>query len=118
MATIDLTAAERKRLEAVVDRGREAYIEAAKALTEILDQRLYRPESFAAYIRRRFGTSREWAYDMLRRYAVAARTGDYNLSQKACRLLAPMPPEKQMKIVAIARSLAPGADLRDADAPE
>ncbi|HEX6985412.1 MAG TPA: class I SAM-dependent methyltransferase [Planctomycetaceae bacterium] len=111
-----LTAAERRRrerLEAVVDRGRGAYIEAAKALAEIRDKRLYRPESFAAYIRRRFGTSREWAYDMLRWYAVAARTGDYNLSRKACRLLAPMSPEKQMKIVAIARKLAPGADLTE-----
>jgi hypothetical protein len=108
-----LTDAEQARLtqlERVVEHGRAAYAEAADALYAIRKERLYRPLTWPQYVRRRFGQSYSWCYDLLRWREVVVSTG-VEISQGAARVLAPLPADERRRIVEVARRIAPDAHL-------
>lgn len=65
-------------LEVVVDQWLDKTAESGKALLEIKQRRLYlmtEHATFEAYVRMRFGKTRQWAYDQCNRALIAAETG-------------------------------------------
>ena len=59
----DMTLPERLELECAIERGKHAFFEVGKALSEIRDRRGYKPEfkSFTEYCQKRWGWSRQSA---------------------------------------------------------
>lgn len=95
---VDLTVAEADRLgelEAVVERGRRAFVEVGAALAEIRDSRLYRAThaTFDDYCRERWSISRSRGYRLIDAAEVAelmSPIGDIPSSESVARELAPL----------------------------
>ena len=92
------------RLEAVIERGLDAFIEVATALIEIRDHRLYRAthRTFEAYVGARFGLARRTAYGYIEAARVARAlenvptSAQLSLSQLCA--LAPLSPDDQREL--------------------
>lgn len=95
---VDLAVAEADRLdelEAVVERGRRAFVEVGTALAEIRERRLYRAthSTFESYCRERWGFSRQHAYraiDAAEVVGVLSPTGDIPAAERVARELVPL----------------------------
>jgi DNA modification methylase len=95
----ELTAPERERLaelEAVVERGLDTFVEVGRALLEIRDARLYREThaTFEAYLRQRWGMSRQRGYQLIDAARVSTVVDTAGLpappSERVARELAPV----------------------------
>jgi hypothetical protein len=99
-----LSAAERKdlaRQEAIIERGKAAFLEMGNALSSIRDQRLYRAEhaTFEAYCRERWGFGRAEAFDKIKAAKVARIVSPISdkahvpLLESHCKALGPLAEE-------------------------
>src|SRR4051794_2244948 len=81
-----------ERLEGVIERGLQTFVEVGNALREIRDSRLYRQthESFDAYCRDRWGFSRQTGYDLMQTAEIATAVQDlgHTSSREEARALA------------------------------
>lgn len=86
-----------QRLEALVERGLDAFVEVALALVEIRDRRLYRAThgSFERYVEDRFQIARRTAYGYIEAAGVLANVPTSALSLSLLRELAPLEPDAQ-----------------------
>jgi hypothetical protein len=101
---VALTATESERLgelEAVIDRGKQTFLEVGNALLAIREEKLYRPLTFEAYCDQRWGFSDRRA----RQFMAAAETGTrvpVSLpSERHARIVAAIPEEHQAKVAAL-----------------
>ncbi len=65
-------------LEAIIDSARETFVEVAKALVQIRDERLYRSDyqTFALYCEKRHGWAKSYGYNMAAAGEVLAQLGN------------------------------------------
>jgi hypothetical protein len=99
-AASELTAPERQRLaelEAVIERGLDTFAEVGRALLEIRDARLYREThaTFEAYLRERWGMSRQRGYQLMdaARVSTIVDTAGLPVPPMRPRRSLPRPPE-------------------------
>lgn len=64
-----------RKLEAIVEQGKRAFIETGRALREIRDRQLYKEEftSFESYVKERFSITKQHAYRLLSAVGTAER---------------------------------------------
>ncbi len=99
----DVVATSLAELEAIIERGRQTFIEVGNALMEIRDRRLYREThaTFEAYCWERWGWTRRIGYNYIEAAQVASNV--LSTAQSAPSLtqavaLAPLPPEQQREV--------------------
>jgi N6-adenosine-specific RNA methylase IME4 len=93
-----------KRLEAVVERGLDAFLEVASALIEIRGRRLYRASfpSFEAYAANRFGLKRRTVYGYIEAHRVFENVPpEAHLSLTHLRALAPLSATDQAQLAPV-----------------
>ena len=115
--TTDLTVMKLSELEEIVDRGLASFIEVGNALIEIRDGRMYGSEyeTFEAYCDRRFGFTRQRAYQLIEATKTVANlstvvdTSLLPVSERQVRELqnATSDPKAQAKILKKAAKSAP-----------
>lgn len=105
MGTLMVTEKARlKECERTIERGMATFVEVGKALAEIRDSRLYRDThgTFAAYVRQRWGRTRDWAYKVIESSSAALNVdrGIHPLPtvERQARELAKAPPERQSEV--------------------
>jgi hypothetical protein len=85
-------------LEAVIERGLQAFVETGKALIEIRDAELYGEGTFADYCKNRWGWHRSYAYRLMDGARVIENlspTGDIPKTERVARELAALRAEQQ-----------------------
>lgn|GEM_PF-1205269 len=98
-------------LERVVDGGLDTFLEVARALVEIREQRLYRAThpSFERYVEERFALAKRTAYGYIEAAGVqanlAVRVPAQALSLSQLRALAPLDPEAQRQLAQLIQGL-------------
>ena len=108
-----LTTSERfDKLCDTVDKAIEHWYEAALALKEIADTKIYleRYSSWEEFVMKRFGISRAYSYRMIRAgeaKLIADESGVEDLSQAAYRAMEGVPAEKVPEVVAKAKKSSP-----------
>lgn len=91
------------QLEAVIERGKKAFVEVGKALAEIQVRGLYKRThaTFEAYCRERWGFSRHVAYERIEAAAVVQNVGSSQQTSPSftqAREMAVLTPEQQQSV--------------------
>jgi hypothetical protein len=122
-STTALTPVEHDRLtqcEAIVNAGRDTVTAVGSALREIRDSRLYREtdETFEAYVERRWGFSRQRAYQLIAAGGIAVdlttAVDKPQLNERQARELAPLTPDQRLIVYRLARDTAPNGRITSA----
>lgn len=96
--------ADLERCESIIEKGMQTFVEVGQALALIRDKRLYRDthKTFAAYVKERWGKSRDWADVTITSSQTAARIADNcrqtPATESQARALSKAPPEQQAEV--------------------
>ncbi len=97
----DANADELARLEDIIDRGYQTFLEVGQALQEIRDQKLWKHEydSFESYVEKKWKWTEHYAKRVIRAVKVAQDVGPpYPANEAVARALGKLPPEQRRAI--------------------
>ncbi len=85
-------------LETVIERGMRSFVEVGTALAEVRDSGLYTQPTFEAYVRERWGFTRQRAYQLIDAADVSTRVDIPLPNEGVARTLVGLPVERQQEL--------------------